>query len=112
MVRDRALSGKVLHGTAIATPGTGSLVDTHLVRTHIASIMNVTLSIDEQVVTRARQIAAVRGTSLNQLIRDYLEVLTRPGEVKAVLEELDSLRAGSTGRSQGPWTRDELHERR
>lgn len=73
--------------------------------------MNVTLSVDEQVVAKARQIAAVRGTSLNQLIRDYLEDLTRPGDVKAVLEELDSLWADSTGRSRGPWTREELHER-
>ena len=73
--------------------------------------MNVTLSIDEQVVTRARQIAAVRGTSLNQLIRDYLEALTRPGDVTAALGELDTLWAASTGRSQGAWTREELHER-
>ena len=73
--------------------------------------MNVTLSIDEQVVARARQIASVRGTSLNQLVRDYLEDLTRPGDAKSVLEELDTLWAGSTGHSQGPWTRDELHER-
>ena len=73
--------------------------------------MNVTLSVDEQVVARARQIAAARGTSLNQLIRDYLEDLTRPGDVKAVLEALDSLWADSTGRSRGPWTREELHER-
>ena len=73
--------------------------------------MNVTLSIDEQVVARARQIASGRGTSLNQLIRDYLEGLTRPGDVNAVLEELDILRADSTGRSRGPWTRENLHKR-
>lgn len=73
--------------------------------------MNVTLSIDEQVVAKARQIASVRGTSLNQLIRDYLEDLTSPGNVKAVLDELDTLWAGSTGRSRSPWTREELHER-
>ena len=73
--------------------------------------MNVTLSVDEQVVARARQIAAVRGTSLNQLIRDYLEDLTRPGDVKSVLEQLDAVWSGSTGRSHGPWTREELHER-
>ena len=73
--------------------------------------MNVTLSIDEQVVARARQIASVRGTSLNQLIRDYLEDLTRPGDVTAVIEELDTLWSGSTSRSQAAWTREELHER-
>ena len=35
--------------------------------------MNITLSIDDRVVAKARQIASVRGTSLNQLVRDYLE---------------------------------------
>ena len=37
--------------------------------------MNITLSIDDRVVAKARQIASVRGTSLNQLVRDYLEDL-------------------------------------
>ena len=73
--------------------------------------MNVTLSIDEQVVAKARQVAAIRGTSLNQLIRDYLEDLTRPGDVDSAIGELDVLWSLSAGRSRGPWTREELHER-
>ena len=73
--------------------------------------MNVTLFIDERVVARARQIAAVRGTSLNQIVRDYLEELTRPGDVESALDQLDALWSGSAGRSQDPWTREELHER-
>jgi len=35
--------------------------------------MNVTLSIDEQTVVRARKKAEALGKSLNQLIRDYLQ---------------------------------------
>ena len=73
--------------------------------------MNITLSIDEQVVAKARQIASVRGTSLNQLVRDYLEDLTRHNDMQSVLEELDAMWSESTGRSQGPWTREELYER-
>ena len=73
--------------------------------------MNVTLSIDEQVVARVRHIAAARGTSLNQLIRDYLEELARPGDVKSVIDQLDALWTEGTARSQGPWTREELHDR-
>ncbi len=73
--------------------------------------MNVTLSIDEQVVAKARQIASVRGSSLNQLVRDYLEDLTRHNDMQSVLDELDAMWSESTGRSQGPWTREELHER-
>ena len=37
--------------------------------------MNVTLSIDEQTVARARKRAEALGKSLNQLIRDYLQKL-------------------------------------
>jgi len=73
--------------------------------------MNITLSIDEQVVAEARRIASVRGTSLNQLVRDYLEDLTRHNDMQSVLDELDAMWSESTGRSQGPWTREELHER-
>ena len=73
--------------------------------------MNITLSIDNQVVAKARQIASVRGTSLNQLVRDYLEDLTRHNDMQSVLDELDAMWSESTGRSQGPWTREELYER-
>ena len=73
--------------------------------------MNITLSIDEQVVADARRIAARRGTSLNRMIRDYLLELTQPRDRQATVEQLDSLWSASTYRSSGTWTRDELHER-
>ena len=73
--------------------------------------MNVTLSIDNRVVAAARRIAATRGTSLNQLIRDYLEQLTRVNDVEAALDQLDALWAKNVYRSSGPWTREQLHER-
>ena len=73
--------------------------------------MNITLSIDDQVVAKARHIASVRGTSLSQLVRDYLDDLTRHKDMQSVLDELDEMWSESTGRSQGPWTREELHER-
>ena len=73
--------------------------------------MNITLSVDDRVVAKARHIASVRGTSLNQLVRDYLDDLTRHNDVKSVLDEPDAMWSESTGRSQGPWTREELYER-
>ena len=73
--------------------------------------MNITLSIDDKVVVKARQIASVRCTSLNQLVRDYLDDLTRHSDVKSVLDELDAMWSETTGRSKGLWTREELHER-
>ena len=77
----------------------------------IVCSMNVTLSIDERVVDDARRIAARRGTSLNQLIRDYLLELTQPGDRQAVVEQLDKLWSANSYRSSGSWSRDDLHER-
>ena len=73
--------------------------------------MNVTLSIDDGVVAEARRIASVRGTSLNQLVRDFLSDLTRADDVESVIAELDALWADESYRSRAPWTREELHER-
>ena len=73
--------------------------------------MNVTMSIDERVVAEARRIAAARGTSLNQLIRDFLNELTRVDDADAVVARLEALWAEESHRSQGSWTRQELYDR-
>lgn len=63
--------------------------------------MNITLSIDDDLVERARAVAAGRGKSLNQLVREFLEAETgmHDGEARARL--LDELWATSSGRSGG-----------
>lgn len=74
--------------------------------------MNITLSVDEQLVEEARRLAQARGTSLNQLIRDYLEDLVRPGDPVLISRELRRLTSEGGGRSGGwRFNRDELHER-
>lgn len=73
--------------------------------------MNVTLSINDRVVAEARRIAANRGLSLNQMIRDYLQQLTRLDDLDEVIAELQRRWADESYRSQGAWTREELHER-
>jgi len=74
--------------------------------------MNVTLSIDDEVLQRARQKAEVMGTSVNQLIRDYLEQFSGkvdPNELAAEFERLSHLGGGD---SRGwKFNREELHER-
>ena len=37
--------------------------------------MNITLSVDEQIILKARQTAQSMGKSINQLVRDYLAQL-------------------------------------
>lgn len=73
--------------------------------------MNVTLSIEDRVVAEARRIAAARGTSMNQLVRDFLNDLTRQQDVESVVAELQELWAKENYRSEGPWTREEINER-
>lgn len=75
--------------------------------------MNVTLSIDDELLTRARRFAEQRGSSLNQIIRDYLAELTaREGRV-AALAELERLWEEEPGASGGKrsWTRESLYDR-
>jgi plasmid stability protein len=75
---------------------------------------NLTVSIDEGLLKRARIRALEQDTSVNALIRDYLEDLAdqaKPQDgIRAILALARRSRSGSgpVGRT---WTRDELHER-
>jgi hypothetical protein len=72
--------------------------------------MNVTLSLDDQVVTRARKKAEALGKSLNQLIRDYLERLAGGDDPEHSIKEFKRL--SGRGHSRGwRFNRDEIHER-
>jgi hypothetical protein len=72
--------------------------------------MNVTLSIDEQIVARARKKADALGKSLNQLIRDYLQKLAGGDDPERSIEEFKKL--SGRGHSRGwRFNRNEIHER-
>ena len=72
--------------------------------------MNITLSIDDKVAKKARKVANDMGTSLNQLIRDHLVLLTKQQQSSGDLEEFIGL--SGQGHSAGwKFDRDELHER-
>lgn len=74
--------------------------------------MNVTLSIDEGLLARARELAHERGTSVNQLIRDYLERLTGGSGSADVMEQLERNWSEQAGHSGGwKWNREELYDR-
>ena len=74
--------------------------------------MNVTLSLDDRLLDRARKLAARRGVSLNQMIRDYLAAATGEPSAEALVAALESVWAESTGDSRGwRFNREELHDR-
>lgn len=74
-------------------------------------LMNVTLSIDEHLVAEARRVAASRGTTLDELIRDYLVALIQVDDMQKVVSQLENLWASGDCRSDSDWSRDEVHER-
>jgi hypothetical protein len=76
------------------------------------AFMNVTLSVDEELLRRAREVARRQGTSLNELFREYLRVLAAGRAEADPAEELFALMDKAGGRLDGrTWTREEAHER-
>jgi hypothetical protein len=75
--------------------------------------MNLTLSVDNEVLESARQRAKVLGTSVNQVVREYLEQLAGKTDPEAGAAEFERLSRLAAGNSRGwKFDRDELHERR
>jgi len=78
-------------------------------------VANLTLTFDDDTLRRARIRALEQGTSVNALVRDYLEGFAGESEAAEGLRRfLDATRhsgagSGADGRS---WTRDELYDRR
>lgn len=75
---------------------------------------NLTLSIDDDVLRRARSQALEQGTSVNVLIRRYLEAFTGGDHRAQGLHRFVAL-AGETQTGSGTdgrtWSRDDLHDR-
>jgi hypothetical protein len=74
--------------------------------------MNLTLAVDDEVVRQARRHADATGTSINQLVREYLERLAGKDDANERALEFERLSLSANGDSQGwKFNRDELHER-
>lgn len=75
---------------------------------------NLTITIDDRLLKQARMRALEDGTSVNALLRSYLERYAGVGDTDRALDGFARLARGSTATS-GPggraWTRDELHDR-
>lgn len=51
--------------------------------------MNLTLSVDDKLIEKARQVAARQGTSLQALVREFLETLAGSREGAALVDQIE-----------------------
>jgi hypothetical protein len=75
---------------------------------------NLTLTVDDQVLKRARMVALRRNTSVNAAVREFLERFSGEDESAAALAEfLDAARSSTAGSGRGrTWRREDLYEDR
>lgn len=75
---------------------------------------NLTLSLDDRVLRRARIRALEQGTSVNALVKDYVERLAGDDPAQKALDEVLAMaRALPPAENPTPgrtWTREELYE--
>ena len=76
-------------------------------------LVNITLSVDDEILQTARRRAEAMGKSVNQLVREYLEQLAGKANREGLAAELAELSRNPQGNSRGwKFNRDEIHERR
>ena len=75
--------------------------------------VNLTLSVDKQVIAKARRKAEAMGTSVNQLVREYLELFAGTTDRETDAHEFVRISGLANGNSKSwKFNREELHERR
>ena len=73
---------------------------------------NLTLQLDEDVIRRAKIVAAKRGTSVSGLVARELGELTDEDErYEDAMHRAREILRRATARGGRSWRRDELHER-
>jgi hypothetical protein len=74
---------------------------------------NLTITVDDRLLKLARMRALEQGTSVNALLREYLQAYAGAADAHArALDDLLELSASaSSRRGAASWTRDDLHER-
>ena len=77
------------------------------------AMANLTITIEDALLRRARMRALEQGTSVNALLREYLEAYAGSARLRerALADLLALSRAATSRRGAATWTRDELHER-
>jgi hypothetical protein len=76
-------------------------------------MQNITLSADADVIAKARTYAKSHDTTLNHLIRDYLEEVTKKVESESFIDDFLEFTREHAGCSEPGWkfNREEIHRR-
>lgn len=77
---------------------------------YTVSVKNVTLSAQEDLIEQARLVAKSQHKTLNAAFREWLEQYAAQAGTGAAVDAL--MRRLKHVRSAGPYTRDEMNERR
>ncbi|MCG8456441.1 MAG: ribbon-helix-helix protein, CopG family [Holophagales bacterium] len=74
---------------------------------------NLTLSVDDQVLATVRRHAAEAGTSVNAMVREFLQgIADKEDRARRARQRIRELSEGSRARvGERVWSRDELHAR-
>jgi len=74
---------------------------------------NLTISLDDDLLRRARVRAARLGTSVNAVLRDYVRMWAggHSARARAVSALLTQAAASKGARAGRDWTREDLHDR-
>jgi Family of unknown function (DUF6364) len=74
--------------------------------------MNITLSVDEQTVEKARRVAQAMHKSLNQLVREYLEHLAGQDQAERDADEFRRLSQQHQAKSPEGWkfNREDIYD--
>lgn len=79
----------------------------------MSAMKNITVSVDEKLIASAHAYAQAHGTTLNNMILEYLRGLTNPRDPKEVAEEFARTVREESGYSEEGWkfNREEIHKR-
>lgn len=73
---------------------------------------NLTLSLDDAVLQKAREAAVREHTSVNAVVREFLTHYAQVRERRRqALDALDDLASRNQSRSARGWSRESLHQR-
>jgi hypothetical protein len=74
---------------------------------------NLTIALDEETLRNAELRATQEGSTVDKLVRDYLESYAGAGneQLAALQDLLELAKTAKSGHSGRRWTRDELYDR-